>query len=119
MSRDPTLRLQDILEAITWIESYIEGYDFETFCADRKTIDAVTRCLEVIGEATKHLPDSLTSQYPEVPWRAICGFATPSPADLRRDVLAHSYFRTEDSIIWDAATQGIQLVKPAVEALLN
>jgi len=110
MSRDPTLRLQDILEAITWIESYIEGYDFETFCADRKTIDAVTRCLEVIGEATKHLPDSLTSQYPEVPWRAICGF---------RDVLAHSYFRTEDSIIWDAATQGIQLVKPVMEALLN
>ena len=110
MSRDSTLRLQDILEAITWIESYIEGYDLETFCADRKTIDAVTRCLEVIGEATKHLPDSLTSQYPEVPWRAICGF---------RDVLAHSYFRTEDSIIWDAATQGIQLVKPAMEALLN
>lgn len=110
MSRDPTLRLQDILESITWIESYIEGYDFETFCADRKTIDAVTRCLEIVGEAAKHLPDSVTSQYPEVPWRPICGF---------RDVLAHSYFRTEDSIIWDAATQGIQLVKPAVEALLN
>lgn len=46
MSRDPTLRLQDILESIEWIESHIEGYDFERFCADRKTIDAVTRCLD-------------------------------------------------------------------------
>jgi len=46
MSRDPTLRLQDILESIEWIESHIEGYDFESFSVDRKTIDAVTRCLD-------------------------------------------------------------------------
>ena len=110
MSRDPILRLQDILESIEWIESHIDGYDFETFAADRKTIDAVTRCLEVLGEAAKHLPDALTTQYPEVPWRAICGF---------RDVLAHSYFRTEDSIIGDAATEGAQQLKPVVEALLR
>ena len=110
MSRDPTLRLQDILESIEWIESHIEGYDFERFSTDRKTIDAVTRCLEVIGEAAKHLPETLTLQHPEIPWRAICGF---------RDVLAHSYFRAEDSIIWDAATQGAQELKPVVEALLK
>ena len=110
MSRDPILRLEDILESIEWIESHIEGYDFESFSVDRKTIDAVTRCLEVIGEAAKHLPDTLTAQYSDIPWRAICGF---------RDVLAHSYFRTEDSIIWDAATQGAQELKPVVEALLK
>jgi uncharacterized protein with HEPN domain len=49
MSRDPILRLQDILESIEWIESHIDGYDFETFAADRKTIDAVTRCLGLKG----------------------------------------------------------------------
>ncbi|MCX6865795.1 MAG: DUF86 domain-containing protein [Verrucomicrobia bacterium] len=43
----------------------------------------------------KHLPADLTDPFPEIPWRAIAGF---------RDILAHSYFRTEDSIIWDAAT---------------
>lgn len=110
MSRDPDLRLEDILESITWIETYLIGYDYEAFVADRKTIDAVTRCLEIIGEAAKHLPESLTEAHPEVPWRAICGF---------RDVLAHSYFRTEDSIIWDAATNGLQVLKPAVIAMLN
>lgn len=67
MSRDPILRLEDILESIEWIESHIEGYDFESFSSDRKTIDAVTRCLEILGEAAKHLPDELTAQYPEIP----------------------------------------------------
>ena len=65
---------------------------------------------QVIGEAAKHLPDTLTAQYSDIPWRAICGF---------RDVLAHSYFRAEDSIIWDAATQGAQQLKPVVQALLK
>ena len=110
MSRDPDLRLEDIIESIEWIRSYIEGYSFQTFSADRKTVDAVTRCLEIIGEAVKHLPDSITERHPEVPWRAICGF---------RDILAHSYFRTEDSIIWDAATKGLDVLKPAVESMLN
>jgi uncharacterized protein with HEPN domain len=110
MSRDPELRLEDILESINWIESHIEGYDYQSFVADRKTIDAVTRCLEIIGEAAKHLPDALTEVHHEVPWRAICGF---------RDVLAHSYFRTENSIIWDAATNGLSVLKPAVLQMLN
>ena len=110
MSRDPALRLEDMLESIEWIESHIQGYDFESFSSDRKTIDAVTRCLEILGEAAKHLPDSLTTQYPDVPWRAICGF---------RDVLAHSYFRAEDSIIWDAANKGTQQLKPAIKAMLE
>ena len=110
MSRDPELRLEDILESIGWVESYIEGYDFDAFVADRKTIDAVARCLEIIGEAAKHLPDEMTDDHPEVPWRAICGF---------RDVLAHSYFRTEDSIIWDAATIGLRQLKPAVCSMLK
>jgi len=55
----------------------------------------VIRNLEIIGEAVKYLPEEITGQFPEIPWRAIAGF---------RDILAHSYFRTEDSIIWDAAT---------------
>lgn len=98
------------MESIEWIESHIEGYDFESFSVDRKTIDAVTHCLEIVGEAAKHLPDTLTEQHPDMPWRFICGF---------RDVLAHSYFRTKDFIIWDAATRGAQQLKPVIEALLK
>ena len=95
MSREPALRLEDILEAALAVESYVLGYDFRLFTADRRTVDAVTRNLEIIGEAVKHLPSEWIESYPEIPWRAIAGF---------RDILAHGYFRTEDSIIWDAAT---------------
>lgn len=110
MSRDPTLRLEDILEAIESIECYIEGYDYDRFVHDRKTVDAVTRCLEILGEAVKHLPGEMTAAHPEIPWRAISGF---------RDILAHSYFRAEDSIIWDAAQAGIAQLKPVVAKLLD
>jgi uncharacterized protein with HEPN domain len=94
MSRDPALRLEDILEAASAVESYVRGFDYDSFVSDRRTVDAVTRNLEIIGEAVKYLPSELTDPVTEVPWRAIAGF---------RDILAHSYFRTEDSIIWDAA----------------
>ena len=94
MSRDPVLRLEDILEAAQAIESYLCGFHYDTVIADRRTVDAVTRNLEIIGEAVKYLPIELTEAFPQIPWRAIAGF---------RDILAHSYFRTEDSIIWDAA----------------
>lgn len=109
MSRDPLLRLQDILEASLQIESYLMGFDFEAFVQDRRTVDAVTRNLEIIGEAVKYLPDEVTALRPEIPWRAIAGF---------RDILAHGYFRTEDSIIWDAATHHNNAMIAAMRALL-
>jgi len=110
MSRDPALRLEDILEAATAVATYVRGFDYCAFVADRRTVDAVTRNLEIIGEAVKHLPSDLTDTLPEIPWRAIAGF---------RDILAHSYFRTEDSIIWDAATSHNPLLISTVQALLK
>jgi uncharacterized protein with HEPN domain len=110
MSRDPQLRLEDILEASLAIESYIQGFSYETFIRDRRTVDAVVRNLEIVGEAVKYLTEEMTGQFPDIPWRAIAGF---------RDILAHSYFRTEDSIIWDSATIHNPNLVAAVSKLLN
>jgi uncharacterized protein with HEPN domain len=110
MSRDPELRLEDILEASIAIETYIRGFTYESFISDRRTVDAVIRNLEIIGEAVKYLSDEITSQFPEIPWRAIAGF---------RDILAHSYFRTEDAIIWDSATIHNPILVTAVKKLLK
>jgi len=110
VSRDPLLRLEDILEAASAIENYLEGYDYGGFVADRRTVDAVTRNLEIIGEAVKSLPSPMTEPFPEIPWRAIAGF---------RDVLAHGYFRAEDSIIWDAATEHNPSLIRVVRALID
>ena len=110
MSRDPQLRLEDILEASLAIQNYVQGFAYETFICDRRTVDAVVRNLEIIGEAVKYLPDDMTGQFPDIPWRAIAGF---------RDILAHSYFRTEDSIIWDSATIHNPTLITAISKLLN
>ncbi len=110
MSRDPILRLEDIIEAGEAIRAYLEGYDYSTFVGDRRTVDAVTRNLEIIGEAVKHLPESWKEQAPHIPWRAVAGF---------RDILAHAYFRTEDSIIWDAAITHVQPLLEVARELLD
>jgi len=110
MSRDPKLRLEDIIEACGQIARYIEGYDFERFAQDAKTRDAVMRQFEIAGEAVKSVPESLRGLEPEIPWRLVAGF---------RDVLSHSYFAVEMNIVWDAASVKAPALKAACERLLT
>jgi len=110
MSRDHQLRLKDIEDSIEAIQRYMDCLNYESFCKDDKTMDAVTRRLEIIGEAVKHLPEELTGPYQNIPWRAIAGF---------RDILAHGYFRADHAIIWDAANLGIQELKPVIQKMLR
>jgi uncharacterized protein with HEPN domain len=79
-------------EAIGKIGSYTVGLSHEQFTRDDKTVDAVIRNLEIIGEAAKMVPESVRVAYPEVEWRKIAGL---------RDILAHQYFEVDIGIIWD------------------
>lgn len=81
--RDYQVYFEDIIEAIGNIESYIEGLTYDDFAKDRKTVDAVIRNFEIIGEATKHIPLSVRRECPQVPWRDMAGM---------RDKLIHGYF---------------------------
>jgi uncharacterized protein with HEPN domain len=110
MSRDPQLRLGDIVESCARIAIYIEGLDGDTFERDLKTQDAVIRQFEIIGEAVKSLPGELIATEPSIPWSQIAGF---------RDVLAHSYFAVDTSVIWDAASQKAPALKTVCENLLR
>jgi len=76
MRRDFGLYLDDILEAIQQIRSYVQGYDEQTFASDRKTQDAVIRNLEIIGEAARNLPEEIKKAAPEIDWRKITGCGT-------------------------------------------
>ena len=60
--------LQDIRLSIQRIEEYIAGLDFLRFTQDYKTVDAVVRNFEIIGEAVKHIPEELKLKYPNLPW---------------------------------------------------
>ena len=67
--RDYKLYLKDILAAIDSIEQFVAGMDLEAFRADDKTTSAVMRKLEIIGEATKQIPDEIRRNHPDIPWK--------------------------------------------------
>jgi uncharacterized protein with HEPN domain len=83
MKRDYRLYLQDIIDAMESIVRFIAGMKLEDFIGDDKTVSAVIRKFEVIGEATKQVPDEVRVKYPEIPWKEMAGM---------RDRLIHFYF---------------------------
>ncbi len=96
MTREIADFIHDILEAIDDIELFTKGQEFDDFKQDRKTIYAVTRAIEIMGEATKNIPNSIRQQYPQVPWKRIAGM---------RDKLIHGYFGVDMVTLWKAAKQ--------------
>jgi len=103
--RDPDVLLADIREAIERISRYTKSLDFEAFLADEKTIDAVVRNLEIIGEAAKRLPKAYTETTPTIPWHQIAGL---------RNRIVHDYFGLDLQIIW----QVIQVDVPKLQKTL-
>jgi uncharacterized protein with HEPN domain len=89
--RDYQVYIEDIIVAIESIEAYTKGLTFEGFAGDKKTVDAVIRNFEVIGEATKNVPLAVRREYPKVPWRDMAGM---------RDKLIHGYFGVQLEVVW-------------------
>jgi uncharacterized protein with HEPN domain len=65
--------LLDILDNAVLAQSFVAGMDYAAVAADRRTFYAVTRCLEIISEASKRLDETLRERHPHLPWRAIVG----------------------------------------------
>lgn len=66
--RTVKLFLEDINEFILLIEKYIEGLDYKTFSENQMVIDAVLRNLELIGEASKNIPEEIKRKFSNLPW---------------------------------------------------
>jgi uncharacterized protein with HEPN domain len=105
-AREWRLRVEDILEAVAKIERYVTGLSFEQFQADQKTVDAVVRNLEVIGEAVRHLSTDQESLPAGVPWTDIAGM---------RNVLIHEYFGVDLSIIWQTVTHDLPALRDQLQ----
>lgn len=102
--------LQDILETIDIAQQFVAGMSFTDFQTDQKTIFAVIRAIEVIGEAAKNIPLPIRDQYPEMPWKSITGM---------RDKLIHSYFGVNLKVLWDTVQHDIPPLRPVIVQMIQ
>jgi uncharacterized protein with HEPN domain len=101
--------LQDILAAIASIERFLTGVDFEAFVANEEKVTAVIKKIEIIGEAVEQVPEEVRSDYPEIPWKAIAGM---------RDLLVHTYWKTDLSLIWQVVQSDLPVLNQVVVKIL-
>jgi uncharacterized protein with HEPN domain len=90
--RKPALLVEDIIDSANKILDYTNGLSFEEFTKDNKTIDAVIRNFEIIGEAANRLSEAFKDEHPNIDWHRIRGF---------RNRIVHDYFGIDYSIVWE------------------
>ena len=100
-----------MLDAIKVIRDVIQGLDLATYEAPQSVGQrrAVERCIEIVSEASRHLPIDLIDQHPEVPWRAIRDIG---------NVLRHGYAHVDNKMIWKVASSDVLDLEPALHRIL-
>lgn len=110
MTREPRLYLQDILDSIKKIQQYMGNLTFDEFVSNDMVIDAVVRNFEIMGEAAAHIPDSIRSAYPNIPWKEMRGL---------RNVVVHEYFGVDLKIIWKTAQESLPELSEMIKEVLS
>jgi uncharacterized protein with HEPN domain len=108
--RTAALLLYDIFQAIEKIETFCAGYSFDQFMEDQRTQDAILRNIQIIGEASKALPQELISRHPEVDWSGLAGV---------RDIVTHRYFRVDWNLLWTSIHEELPVLKNQIGKLMK
>ena len=101
--------LWDMREAARYVMDFVEGVSYVPFCSDKKVRYAVERCIEVIGEAARHVSQSFQESHPEIPWKRIIGL---------RNILAHEYGEILVERIWRVALENVPELYRALDPLI-
>ncbi len=105
--RNVNLYFADIREAVNKILKYTRNISYDDFCRDSKTMDAVTRNLEIIGEAANNIPEELRNSA-DIPWSQMIGM---------RNKVIHEYFGVDPEILWQTAKEDIPALKKRIKDL--
>ena len=107
--RDVIFYLEDILLAMKRIQEYVKGLDFQGFKWDYKTVDAVIRNFEIIGEASKNVLSEIKDQYGNIPWDEMYRL---------RNRVSHEYFGIDYGIIWEICTRHLPINLKDIKVIL-
>jgi len=110
MKRDVRLFVKDIADAIRRIEEFMGQLSFDEFVKDIKTNSAVVWQIQIIGEATKNIPQSLRRKYPSIPWKEMAGM---------RDRIVHSYFGISYEIVWKVVRERLPEIGTRIDLILD
>ena len=102
--------LQDILDAADKATHFVSGMSIDDFAKDEKTQFAVIRALEIIGEATKKIPQDVKDSFPEIPWREMAG---------TRDKVIHDYIGINLVVVWKTVIQDLPALIPLIHKVLT
>jgi uncharacterized protein with HEPN domain len=108
--RNWKMRVEDILACIQKVKEYTQGMNYEQFCADGKTVDAVIRNLEIIGEAAGYIPLEIQERHSDLAWLEMRGM---------RNIMAHEYFGVSLSIIWRTIEQDLTPLADGLKKMLK
>ena len=110
MNRSHLDYVRDILDDMEKVQTFTAGIEYTDFVRDDKTSFAAARALEIIGEATKNVPDGIRVRFPDGPWRDMAGM---------RDILSHAYFGVDLEVVWKTATERVPQMAPEVRRALD
>jgi uncharacterized protein with HEPN domain len=105
-SKNPAQRLSDIIENIETIRAFVAGLEYSSFRADRKTVYAVVRALEIISEATRRLPNELLLRHTELDWKAIAAAG---------NVYRHEYEVVDEALVWNTVQHGLEQLRAVAQ----
>lgn len=108
--RNWKFRLEDITESLELIFEYVRDIDSDSWESDRKTIDAVIRNIEIIGEAATSMPEDIKEQYPDIPWHQMIGM---------RNILIHEYFGVDIDVLWRTIQVDLPILLTKVRKILE
>ena len=108
--RNWRFRLDDITEALDRIFKYVQNKDYASWIEDQKTIDAVVRNLEIIGEAAANVPSEIQDRFTDIPWYQIKGM---------RNILIHEYFGTDNDVLWRTIQDDLPQLKVKLKKIMK